>query len=98
MIVYKLHITWLKPHNDMQLRIIGKRIELVKCIDVLCAKTHGLGESLSRIDVLALIDRRHQAFVPIKHWDFKKWFHALRRFTASIGGNGVKEQSRKMRR
>src|SRR4030095_6798487 len=84
-VVYELQIAALERHGQMKRRIVGKSVEQIECADIRWREARRIGETLRRIDVLALVDGRERIRVPVENRDREVRFLTGRYFTTPIG-------------
>ena len=64
MVVDELHVARLKPHSQMQIRIISQCIEHVQRRHMFQRQAHGIVKPLGAINILALIENRKLVCMP----------------------------------
>jgi len=97
MVVHELHVTNLKIHPEMHVRIVGDVIKQIERGRHLVVQRCHVVEALRRIDVLPLIDHREHLVVPVEDRNLKVRLLAWWDFAPSIGCHRF-EQSGNQRR
>ena len=92
MVVHELHVARAEFDGEVELGIVGERIQHVQRLVLGGGEAAGLRKVFLRgADVLARKDRGQLAGMPVEHRQLEPRQHARRDFAAPVGGEGVEQ-------
>ena len=82
-VVHKLYIAGFQRHHQVQIRIVGQLTQQIERFCLNRGQRCNAGKAAGRLDILSLIDRRHQPLVPVENRDREIRLASRRNFTTA---------------
>ena len=91
MVVDELHIATREPHAEMQGGVVCQRVEEIKRFNMIGRQSRGIGKTLCRIDVLALIHYGEKSLMPVEDGYGEEGLCARRDFAAPVRSDAFEQ-------